>query len=164
MQQKGYRRVSVRDTDGFQHGRDNYWFQPLVFGANLFTYVASVPPGGTMPPHGHEEDPYELSYYHLDGELDVTIEQDTFTVRPGDALHIDPGISLGVHNRGGRVARFLLTFNPPPPARSLDALRERYVSRGGGMKSSTQMAHMRLARPKMSPGRRRASRRRHSRR
>jgi quercetin dioxygenase-like cupin family protein len=142
MKQKGYRRAHVARTSGFQHGRDDYWFQPLVFGANLFTYLASVPPGGTMPPHGHEEDPYELSFYQLDGTMHVTLEHDTFTVKPGDAVHVDPGVSLGVHNRSRRVARFLLTFNPPPLARSLEAMHERYVSRGGGMKSAEEMQRM----------------------
>lgn len=142
MEGKGYRRARSRDIHGFQHGQDNYWFQPLVFGANLFTYLASVPPGGTMPPHGHEEDPYELSFYQLDGKMEVMLEHDTFTVEPGDALHIDPGVSLGVRNRGRRVARFLLTFNPPTPTRSLEAMRERYAKRGGGVKSPEEMKRM----------------------
>jgi len=139
MIQKGYRRSTVIDVDGFQHGQDDYWYQPLVFGKNLFTYLASVPPGGYMPPHGHEEDPYELSFFQLDGELEVTLEQDTFTVTPGDALHIDPGVSLGVRNTHDTVARFLLTFNPPPAAGSLEAMRERFAKRGGGVKSPAEM-------------------------
>ncbi len=95
-----------------------------------------------MPPHGHEEDPYELSFYQLDGKMEVTLEHDTFTVEPGDALHIDPGVSLGVRNRGPRVARFLLTFNPPPRAGSLAAMHERYAKRGGGVKSPQEMKRM----------------------
>ncbi len=142
MADKGYRRAKASEVDGFQHGQDDYWYQPLVFGKNLFTYLASVPPGGFMPPHGHEEDPYELSFYQLDGVLEVTLEEDTFTVIPGDALHIDPGVSLGVRNTRDTVARFLLTFNPPPPAVSLEAMRERFAKRGGGMKSPAEMGRL----------------------
>ncbi|MDR7418206.1 MAG: cupin domain-containing protein [Armatimonadota bacterium] len=96
-------------------------------------------PGGYMPPHGHEDDPYELSFFMLDGELEIMLDGDTFTVTPGEAIHIDPTVSLGVRNRGTRVASFLLTFNPPPPITSLDALRERYATRGDGVKSAADM-------------------------
>jgi len=134
-----YRRVRASDREAFQHAQDDYWYRPLVFGKNLFTYVAYVPPGGYMPPHGHEEDPYELSFFMLDGELEIMLDGDTFTVTPGEAIHIDPTVSLGVRNRGVRVASFLLTFNPPPPIASVEALRERYAARGGGVKSVSDM-------------------------
>jgi quercetin dioxygenase-like cupin family protein len=142
MGETGYRRATVGNAHGFRHGEDNYWYQPLVFGTNLFTYLASVPPGGFMPPHGHEEDPYELSYYHLDGELELLLEHDTFTVKPGDAVHVDPGVSLGVRNTSGAVARFLLTFNPPPAVQSEDRMLARAQERGQGVKSPKDMAAM----------------------
>lgn len=142
MATKRFERMHVRDIEGFQHAEDDYWFQPVVFGKNLFTYVASVPPGGVMPPHGHEEDPYELSFFQIDGELEVTLEDDTFTVGPGTALHIEPGVSLGVRNNGRRAARFVLTFNPPPKIESLERLRQTFAERGRRMKSPTEMQRM----------------------
>jgi quercetin dioxygenase-like cupin family protein len=142
MAGNGYRRSTASDVHGFQHGDDNYWYQPLVFGTNLFTYLASVPPGGFMPPHGHEEDPYELSYYHLDGHLELSLEGEAFTVKPGDAVHIDPGVSLGVRNTSSAVARFLLTFNPPPAVQSIENMLARAQQRGSGVKSPEEMRRL----------------------
>jgi quercetin dioxygenase-like cupin family protein len=139
MTEKRYHRMRAQDLDAFQHAKDDYWYRPVVFGKNLFTYIAYVPPGGFMPPHGHEEDPYELSFYMLQGELEVMLDGDLFTVSPGDAIHIEPTVSLGVRNTGSRVASFLLTFNPPPPIASVAALRERYAQRGDGIKPAAEI-------------------------
>ncbi|MDQ7841656.1 MAG: cupin domain-containing protein [bacterium] len=139
MEGSRYRRVHASALEGFQHARDDYWYRPLVFGKGLFTYLAYVPPGGSMPPHGHEEDAYELSFYMLEGELEITLEGETFAVAPGEAIHVDPGVSLGVRNSGTRTAGFLLTFAPPPPIPSPEALRERYERRGSGIKSPEEM-------------------------
>jgi quercetin dioxygenase-like cupin family protein len=95
-----------------------------------------------MPPHGHEEDPYELSFFQIDGELEITLEDDTFTARPGTALHIEPGVSLGVRNKGHRAARFVLTFNPPPKSASIERLKQMFVERGHRMKSPMEMQKM----------------------
>jgi len=134
-----YTRARAGDVEGFQHGQDDYWFRPLVFGQSLFTYLAYVPPGGSMPPHGHEEDPYELSFFMVAGELDVTLEADTFRALPGDAVHVQPTVSLGVRNPTPVTAVFLLTFNPPPPIGSLEKLRERYAARGVGIRPAARM-------------------------
>lgn len=142
MATKRFSRVHIGEVEGFQHAEDDYWFQPVVFGQNLYTYVASVPPGGFMPPHGHEEDPYELSFFQIDGELEITLEDDTFTARPGTALHIEPGVSLGVRNKGHRAARFILTFNPPPKNASIERLKQMFAERGRRMKSPMEMQKM----------------------
>jgi quercetin dioxygenase-like cupin family protein len=139
MAKKRYHRMRAQELEAFQHAKDDYWYRPIVFGKNLFTYIAYVPPGGFMPPHGHEEDPYELSFYMLQGELEVMLDGDAFTVSPGDALRIEPTVSLGVRNDGSSVASFILTFNPPPPIASLEALRERYAQRGGGVKPAAEI-------------------------
>ncbi len=139
MLDKRYQRMRAHELEAFQHGQDDYWYRPVVLGKNLFTYVAYVPPGGYMPPHGHEEDPYELSFFMLQGELEVLLDNDTFVVSPGDAIHIEPMVSLGVRNASSAVASFLLTFNPPPPITSFEALRQRYAERGGRVKSVRDM-------------------------
>ena len=142
MAARRYARMPVHQVEGFQHAQDDYWFQPVVFGKNLYTYVATVPPGGIMLPHGHEEDPYELSYFHIDGTLEVTLEGDTFSVAPGDAIHVEPGISLGVHNISPRAARFVLTFNPPTKTESVASLRQWFADRGRRIKSAEEMRRM----------------------
>lgn len=147
MAEKRYHRVRVHEIEAFQHAQDNYWYRPVVFGKRLFTYVAYVPPGGYMPPHGHEEDPYELSFFMLQGELEVMLDGDAFLVSAGDAIHVEPTVSLGVRNRGATVASFLLTFNPPPPVSSLEAIRERYARRGSGIKAAEEVEAMLAARP-----------------
>lgn len=140
MGSRRYQRSRASETDAFQHGQDDYWYRPLVFGKNLFTYTAYVPPGGYMPPHGHEEDPYELSFFMLEGELEVMLDGDSFSVGPGEAIHIEPTVSLGVRNRGTRVASFVLTFTPPPAIASIEVLRERYTARSdAGVKSAAEM-------------------------
>jgi quercetin dioxygenase-like cupin family protein len=92
-----YTRVRACDMEGLQHGEDEYWFRSLAFGQRLFRYLAYVPPGGFMP-HGHEEDPYELSFVMLQGELEVMLDGDTLVAASGDAVHVEPTVSLGVRN------------------------------------------------------------------
>ncbi len=140
MAPKRYTHIRTSTLEAFQHARDDYWYRPVVFGKNLFTYVAYVPPGGSMPPHGHEEDPYELSLVMLQGELQIMLDGDTFTASAGDAIHVEPTVSLGVHNLTARTAAFVLTFNPPPPSiTSIEAVRERYQKRGSGIKEAAEI-------------------------
>jgi quercetin dioxygenase-like cupin family protein len=140
--EKRYKLTRTREVEGFQHAKDDYWMQPLVFGKNIFTYKASVPPGGFMPPHddgGHEN---ELSFYLLKGELEMTIDREVFTVVPGDALHVHPNAALGVKNRGKTVASFLLTFYPSPTGAfsSLEAMRKRWAEKAPqSVKSASEM-------------------------
>ena len=142
MTEKRYELTRTREIEGFQHANDDYWMQPLVFGKHLFTYRASVPPGGFMPPHddgGHE---YELSFYMLQGELEMTIDREVFTVSPGDALHVRPLAALGVRNKGKSVASFLLTFHPSPTGAfsSLEAMRKRWAEKApGSVKTASEM-------------------------
>lgn len=117
MTSKRYQRIRAQDLEAFQHGQDDYWFRPVVFGKNLYTYIAYVPPGGFMQAAWTRgEDPYELSL-----------------------VMIDPTVSLGVRNRSNAVASFVLTFNPPPPTPSLEALRRRFRERGGGIKPAAEI-------------------------
>ncbi|HSW09875.1 MAG TPA: cupin domain-containing protein [Bacillota bacterium] len=142
MAEKRYKLTRTREIEGFQHAKDDYWMQPLVFGKNIFTYKASVPPGGFMPPHddgGHEN---ELSFYMLQGELEMTIDREVFKAVPGDAIHIHPMAALGVNNRGKTVASFLLTFYPSPTGAfsSLEAMRKRWAEKAPqSVKSAAEM-------------------------
>jgi hypothetical protein len=63
-------------------------------------------------------------------------------VKPGDAVHVDPHVSLGVRNRSDAVARFLLTFNPPPAVKSEEHMLTRARERGQGVKSPKEMREM----------------------
>lgn len=146
MATKRYSRTRTSTLEAFQHAKDDYWYRPVVFGKNLFTYVAYVPPGGSMPPHGHEEDPYELSVFMLQGELEIMLDGDTFIASAGDAIHVEPTVSLGVRNATDRTAAFVLTFNPPPPSiTTFEAVRERYERRGSGIKAAAEIEALMVA-------------------
>ena len=108
------RPLAARDAAGFQHANDEYYYRPLVSGAELFTYVAPVPAGGVMPPDAEEAKLFELSLFMLDGELIATLDTTDMPLRPGEALHIPRGTAFGVRNGTDRTASFVLSFAPPP--------------------------------------------------
>lgn len=108
------RPLAVRGASGFQHANDQYYYRPLVSGAELFTYVAHVPAGGVMPPDAEEAKLFELSLFMLDGELVGTLDATDMQLRPGEALHIPRGTAFGVRNETERTASFVLSFAPPP--------------------------------------------------
>ena len=134
--------TALRDTEGFQHAKDDYWYRPLVFGDNLFSYVAHVPPGGDMPADAEEAEEFELSLFMLGGTLHVTYGQEQFDVTAGDGLFIPRGVAFGVRNDTGEIGSFLLTFTPPPDIRSADELRQRFIEKGRTVKSAAEMAAM----------------------
>lgn len=116
------RPLAVRDARGFQHSKDQYYYRPLVAGEGIFTYVAHVPAGGTMPPSEEEAKLFELSLFMIDGELDCSLSGEWVTVRAGEALHIPLNVPFGVNNRTDRSASFVLSFTPPPRMSGLDNL------------------------------------------
>lgn len=111
----------LADAGGVQHADDEYWYRPLVAGENLFTYVAHVLPGGYMAPDAEEAEMFELSLYMLEGALLIYYGDEEFTLEPHTALFIPRGVPLGVRNKTGSVATFVLTFTPPPKIESMEA-------------------------------------------
>jgi glyoxylate utilization-related uncharacterized protein len=130
------------EVEGFQHSQDGYYYRPLIFGANLFTYVAHVPPGGVMPADAEEAELFELSLYMLHGSLFITYGDQQFTIDKHSALYIPRGVAFGVHNQGDETASFVLTFTPPPSITSLEDIRNRYRERGGNIVSLDEMKKM----------------------
>ncbi|HSV92232.1 MAG TPA: cupin domain-containing protein [Desulfobacterales bacterium] len=134
--------TALRDTVGFQHAQDDYWYRPLVLGDNLFSYVAHVPPGGDMPASAEEAELFELSLFMLGGRLHVLFGDDEFDIAAGEALFIPRGVPFGVRNTTAEVGTFLLTFTPPPSITSVEELAERFRARGKVVKSPAEMAEM----------------------
>jgi mannose-6-phosphate isomerase-like protein (cupin superfamily) len=132
----------LRETEGFQHAQDDYWYRPLVIGDNLFTYVAHVPPGGDMPADAEEAKEFELSLFMLGGRLQVTYSEQELEIAAGDGLFIPRGVAFGVRNTAGEVATFVLTFTPPPGIKSAAELKERFLAKGRAVKSAAEMAAM----------------------
>lgn len=116
------RPLAVRDASGFQHANDQYYYRPLVSGAELFTYVAHVPSGGVMAPDAEEAKLFELSLFMLDGGLIGTLDTTDLALHPGDALHIPRGTAFGVRNETDRTASFVLSFAPPPRAAGIQQM------------------------------------------
>jgi mannose-6-phosphate isomerase-like protein (cupin superfamily) len=138
----GARIKALRDTPGFQHAQDDYWYRPLVLGDNLFTYVAHVPPGGDMPADAEEAELFELSLFMLGGRLHVTFGDEELDITAGEALFVPRGVPFGVRNTSAEVGTFLLTFTPPPSITSVEDLVERFRARGRVVKSPAEMAAM----------------------
>ena len=142
---EGKQVVQLAAVPGFQHAKDNYWARPVVFGKNLFTYVAQVPPGGHMPPNGHaEKEEFETSLFLLEGELEITYNDETFTIGPETALHRPLGVRFGVKNRGKVTATYVLTFSPPPRTENVEEKLERYARENRGVKTPEEMNAMRV--------------------
>jgi quercetin dioxygenase-like cupin family protein len=110
----------LKDVGAIQHADDDYWYRPLVFGDNLFTYVAHIRSGAYMAPDAEEAELFELSLYMLEGELLIYYGEETFTITPHTALFIPRGVAFGVRNETDETATYILTFTPPPGQGSMD--------------------------------------------
>lgn len=67
--------------------------------------VVEVPAGGCVPPHLHGQE--EEGYFVLDGELALTIAEDTRTLSAGDFGHVPPRTVHAYANRSAMPVRFL---------------------------------------------------------
>ena len=136
--------VSLAEVPGFQHAKDDYWARPVILGKNLYTYVAQVPSGGYMPPNGHaEKEEFETSLFLLEGELEITYNDETFVIGPETAMHRPLGVHFGVRNRGNVTATYVLTFSPLPRNETLEEKLERYARENRGVKTPEEMNAMR---------------------
>lgn len=73
--------------------------------ARMSAMVVEVPPGGSVPPHHHDRE--EEGYFVLDGELTLTIGDETRALAAGDFGHVPPRTRHGYANRGRGPVRFL---------------------------------------------------------
>jgi len=105
-------------------------------GAALGTmFMVEYQPGGVAHPHDH---PLEESYYVLDGEVEAVADDQTYVLKPGDALWTGVGCIHAFYNRTDTTVRWLETQSPQPPARhsyrfnrDWDYLADKLSRRGG---------------------------------
>jgi quercetin dioxygenase-like cupin family protein len=71
---------------------------------------AIIRAGSFAPTHTHER--YEETFYVLEGELEFTLNQETFQVRAGDYVRAAPGVRHGYANKSERQAQMLFEFAP----------------------------------------------------
>jgi mannose-6-phosphate isomerase-like protein (cupin superfamily) len=139
--------VDVKEVEGVQHCHgddcDEYFYRPLVYGKDLFTYIAHIPPGGGVPPDQEEADMYEVSLYILSGRPRVTYGAESFTMYAHTALHCEKGVPVGFENPNQEPVSLILSFTPPPQgANNPDEMRRFVESRGRSVFSPNTMNKM----------------------
>ena len=70
----------------------------------------SVAPGMSVPRHTHKRE--DEAYFVLAGELEVTVGDKTFDLRPGDALLAPRDTPHQLRNSGDTTNHYLLVFSP----------------------------------------------------
>jgi mannose-6-phosphate isomerase-like protein (cupin superfamily) len=74
------------------------------------TEMECSPDFGPVPPHIHED--HTDSFYVLEGELELTIGDQTVRAGPGTFFAAPPGVTHGFRNPGPDRARFLNIHAP----------------------------------------------------
>ena len=70
----------------------------------------TLAPGMAVPRHTHTRE--DEAYFVLAGELEVTIEENTFVLQPGDTLLAPRDIPHELRNSGSTTNHYLLVFSP----------------------------------------------------
>ena len=86
----------------------------LVTGADTAgAYVAMeaiVAPGGGPPPHIHRHE--DETFYVVEGEVSIRLEDEWVTARVGDFVNVPRGTVHRFQNQGTEAMRMILTFTP----------------------------------------------------
>jgi quercetin dioxygenase-like cupin family protein len=77
-------------------------------------FMVRYQPGGVAQPHDH---PFEESYYMLEGEVEVSADGESYTLRPGDVFWTGVGCVHAFYNTSGERVTWLETSAPGPPPR-----------------------------------------------
>jgi quercetin dioxygenase-like cupin family protein len=86
-----------------------------TFGADLLTmFTVDYDLGGAAQAHDH---PFEEAYFFLAGEVELELDGDHHTIRPGDVVFAGVGSVHGFYNTGSERVRWIETQAPQPPAR-----------------------------------------------
>jgi len=85
-------------------------------------------PGTTVPLHAHEHTEQVMAI--VDGEVEVTIGDETRTLRAGDVCVMNPGVEHELHSPGG--VTFFEALAPVPLDHVPDRDRDLVLGPGGG--------------------------------
>lgn len=86
-----------------------------TFGADLLTmFTIDYEIGGAAQAHDH---PFEETYFFLGGEVELELDGEPHTIRPGDVVFAGVGSVHGFYNTGSERVRWIETQVPQPPAR-----------------------------------------------
>ena len=85
--------------------------EPDESGGSVSVFECTVPAAAMMPaPHSH--DGFEETIYGLEGESTWTVDGETMTVGPAEAICIKRGAVHGFQNDGSSSAKFLAVVSP----------------------------------------------------
>jgi quercetin dioxygenase-like cupin family protein len=107
------------------NGRDSFEFVDgvrihAVGGEQVLLCKVVYEPGKQVPWHTHEDT--EQVMFILDGEVEMTIEEETKTLKPGDVVVVNRGLHHKLHSAGG--VTFMEALAPVPldhvPDKELD--------------------------------------------
>jgi len=90
--------------------------------SQMSVMVVDVPPGGFVPPHSHARE--EEGYFVLEGELSLTVGDETRALDAGDFGHVPPQALHGYANHSDRPVRFLAWTVGGPIDRFFEAMSE----------------------------------------
>lgn len=139
--------VQAKDIEGVQHCHgehcDEYYYRPLVYGKEVFTYIAHIPAGGGVGGDQDEADMFEMSLYVLDGNPVVTYGDERQSLHPHTALHCPRGLPVGFENPTDKPVSLILSFSPSPQgASNSDEMRAFVEKRGRSVFSPEAMNEM----------------------
>jgi quercetin dioxygenase-like cupin family protein len=106
-------------------GRDSFEFVDgvrihAIGGEQVLLCKVKYEPGKQVPWHAHEDT--EQVMFILEGEVEMTIEEETATLKPGDVVVVNRGLHHKLFSEGG--VTFMEALAPVPldhvPDKSLD--------------------------------------------
>ena len=85
----------------------------------LSVTIVEMEPGGFQQIHSHHP---EQMYYILDGAGKMTVDEEVFTVSPGDCVYFHSNTSHGLENNGSTRLRYLSAASPSFTLEECDSL------------------------------------------
>jgi mannose-6-phosphate isomerase-like protein (cupin superfamily) len=104
------KQVSIKDIGG-EVIKDNaqYLLKDNTFGKNLI--LSSTFLRANQKTNGHKHEGQEEVYFFIDGEGEMTIDEETFPVKSGDVICIEDGEFHKVNNTGDLGLYFVCVFD-----------------------------------------------------
>ena len=125
--------MSRKSPFGTFNGVDSYEFAPgvrihAVGGEQVLICRASYGPGKTVKRHSHEHT--EQVMVILDGEVTMTVEDETKTLRAGDTVVVNRGLEHELYSENG--CTFIEALAPVPLDHVPDPERDLVLGPDGG--------------------------------
>jgi uncharacterized cupin superfamily protein len=84
-------------TDGNERADGMYFLRETLGCENLGVTVVDVEAGWAGMEHDHEDRNHEEVYYLADGDATLVVDGEEVSMRPGDAVRVDPESSRRLH-------------------------------------------------------------------